>query len=174
LEEGTDKIRKYVEDGGSFLGICAGAYFACHAVIFEKGTPLEVHETRDLKFFPGSAVGTLYHPNTFAYDSNMGAYASEISHRTNLLHLYYNGGCTFDHTEKFPSVTTLARYQDAGNRPAIIQCKVGKGRAILSGVHFEVSPLSLKKEGCKRELLQKLEASDKKRQNLISSLLESL
>jgi len=54
--KGTAKIRNYVQEGGRFLGICAGAYFASQEVIFEKGTPLEVHETRDLKFFPGSAV----------------------------------------------------------------------------------------------------------------------
>ena len=32
-----------MEGGGTYLGICAGAYFASREVIFEKGTPLEVH-----------------------------------------------------------------------------------------------------------------------------------
>jgi biotin--protein ligase len=172
--KGTAKIRAFVESGGSFLGICAGAYFASNEVIFEKDTPLEVHESRDLKFFPGSAIGTLYLPRRFAYDSEKGSHASEITLGDESCHLYYNGGCTFYQAEKFSSVTILARYQDAGNQPAIIHCKVGKGSVILSGVHFEVSPEPLKKEGCKEEVVQKLEASDEIRKKLIFSLIQYL
>lgn len=172
--KGTAKIRKFVEEGGSFLGICAGAYFASKEVIFEKDTPLEVHETRDLKFFPGSAIGTLYLPKTFAYDSEKGAHASEISHGEESLYVYYNGGCTFYQAEMFPTVTILSRYQDSDNQPAIIHCKVGKGNALLSGVHFEVNPHHIKKEGRNMEMMQKLEASNKKRIALITSLLNYL
>ena len=28
----------YVEDGGSYLGLCAGAYYACSYVEFDLGT----------------------------------------------------------------------------------------------------------------------------------------
>lgn len=33
---------EFVEGGGSYLGFCAGAYFACSEVDFEPGTDLAV------------------------------------------------------------------------------------------------------------------------------------
>ncbi|KAK9825704.1 hypothetical protein WJX81_008129 [Elliptochloris bilobata] len=38
---GNALIRGYVERGGSYLGLCAGAYYACRRVEFEIGTRLE-------------------------------------------------------------------------------------------------------------------------------------
>ena len=45
--------QEFVENGGSYLGICAGAYFACDYIEFDKNGPLEVVGPRDLKFYPG-------------------------------------------------------------------------------------------------------------------------
>lgn len=39
---GTEKIRSFVQEGGGYLGICAGAYFAASSIEFEKGGALEV------------------------------------------------------------------------------------------------------------------------------------
>ncbi len=172
--KGTAKIRKYVKEGGSFLGICAGAYFACDEVIFEKGTPLEVHEKRDLCFFPGAAIGTLYPHLPFSYEVDSGFYPSEVTFEGKELHLYYNGGCSFEDAEKYPNVTILARYLDASDKPAIIHCKVEKGNVILSGVHLEVNPVPLKKEGCDQMIIKKLKKSDSMRKSLISSILNKL
>jgi len=172
--EGTTRIRKFVENGGSFLGICAGAYFASSRVIFERNTPLEVYETRRLKLFPGSTIGTLYTPHTFAYHSEKGAHASKISYKEGSLHLYYNGGCTFYLAESFPSVTLLAKYQDLNEQPAIIHCKVGQGNVLLSGVHFELDMCKFGHQWsemgqCK---IRKLQNSDKKRKQMILYLLQ--
>lgn len=171
--KGTEKIRRFVEEGGSYLGICAGAYFGCSEVIFEKGKPLEVHEKRDLKFFPGAAVGTLYGA-PFCYVSKKGLYPSEISFEGKTLYLYYNGGCTFKNATSHPSVKVLAEYQDADHQSAIIHCKVGKGNVILSGVHFEVCPKALKQEGGDPMIADKLATSDSHRKALISTLLSYL
>jgi len=168
------RIDRFVKRGGSFLGICAGAYFASNEILFEKGTPQEVCEKRNLKFFPGSAVGALYPFRTFAYNSESGAHAARVVFKKEALYLYYNGGCTFQLAETFPSVTVLGRYQDADNQPAIIHCRVGRGNVLLSGVHFEVRPHVFKgKEGTK-DLIHKLEASNEARQNLTLSLLKFL
>ena len=40
--KGNARIKEFVENGGSFLGICAGAYYGSGYVEFEKGYPLEV------------------------------------------------------------------------------------------------------------------------------------
>ncbi|MCP5506053.1 MAG: hypothetical protein H7A38_04130 [Chlamydiales bacterium] len=171
--KGTAKIRRFVEEGGSYLGICAGAYFGCSEVIFEKGKPLEVHEKRDLEFFPGAAVGTLY-DRPFCYVTNKGLVPSEIAFEGKTLYLYYNGGCTFKNASSHPSVTVLAEYKDADHQSAIIHCKVGKGNVILSGVHFEVCPKSLKQEGGDPMIAKKLETSDHDRKALITTLLSYL
>lgn len=172
--KGTAKIRKFVEEGGSFLGICAGAYFASSEVVFEKGTPLEVHEERDLSFFPGAAVGTLYPHSPFTYDSETGAHPSVISFKGEKLNLYYNGGCCFENAEHYPEVTILARYQDAAQKPAMIHCSVGKGNVLLSGVHFEVNPHTLQQDECSPHLIDRLKQSDPKRRHMITQLMQAL
>jgi biotin--protein ligase len=51
--EGMANIKEYVSTGGSYLGICAGAYFACDSIEFDQGGPLEVVGERSLKFCSG-------------------------------------------------------------------------------------------------------------------------
>jgi len=172
--KGTDKIKRFVEAGGNYIGICAGAYFGAREVIFEKGKKYEVHEFRDLCFFPGKAIGTLYEHAPFSYDSEEGSHCSLISFGGETLNIYYNGGCTFKEVKKSENISTLATFEDANGMPAIIRCNVGKGIAILSGIHFEVSPEGLKNEGGKSEMVKLLKDSNTKREELISSLLKSL
>lgn len=126
-------IRRFVEEGGTYIGICAGAYYGCSSVEFDLGFPLEVCEERELKFFPGKAVGPAYGKGTFFYDSEKGARIAKIGPD---LYAHYNGGCTFEGDLTHAKI--LARYLDLpGEPPAIIECSIGKGKALLSGVHFE-------------------------------------
>ncbi|EFJ50700.1 hypothetical protein VOLCADRAFT_88490 [Volvox carteri f. nagariensis] len=76
---GNRLLRDYVAGGGSYLGICAGAYYACRRVEFEVGGPLEVVGDRELCFFPGAARGPAY-PG-FDYLSERGAQAAPIRFR---------------------------------------------------------------------------------------------
>ena len=58
---GNSLIRGFVESGGSYLGLCAGAYYGCGHVEFELGNPsMEVQGPRELRFFPGTAKGSVY------------------------------------------------------------------------------------------------------------------
>ena len=50
---------EYVNGGGSYLGLCAGAYYACARVEFEMGSELEVVGERELAFFPGIGRGSV-------------------------------------------------------------------------------------------------------------------
>ncbi|KAJ8299698.1 hypothetical protein KUTeg_023758 [Tegillarca granosa] len=68
---GTKQIHDYVIEGGSYLGLCAGAYFASDYIEFDKNGPLEVCGERYLKFYPGLCVGPVYGP--FNYITEMGA-----------------------------------------------------------------------------------------------------
>ena len=53
---GNRKIRKFIEDGGFYIGICAGAYYACRRINF-KGKDYEVSGDRELELFEGTAEG---------------------------------------------------------------------------------------------------------------------
>ncbi|EER04163.1 Biotin--protein ligase, putative [Perkinsus marinus ATCC 50983] len=148
--KGCRLIRTFVEDGGSFLGTCAGSYFGSSACVFDKGGPLEVLGPRELAFHTGPAVGP--HLAAYKYDSNSGARAAELVDEGSddsefprgPIFAYFNGGPSFP-SSQFPRdcrSEVLYRYASSGE-PAILRCPVGSGKAILSGVHFEVLPEEL-------------------------------
>lgn len=139
---GNQKIRSFVENGGTYLGICAGAYYASAFVDFEKGTPLEIAETRELQFFSGRAVGPIYGIGAFEYQSERGARTALISFQGTTYPVYYNGGPTFQ--GDFSNAEIVAAYEDIPDTPpAILRCRIGKGRALLSGVHLETNKNAL-------------------------------
>lgn len=135
---GNAAIRAYVENGGVYLGICAGAYYACREIEWAMGTAQEISGPRELSFFPGKAAGPIkefiedgnaeksYHgAPEIIYDD--GAYQMEA-------HVHYAGGPAFIPTEK-DGFTVLARYSSGEN--AIVECPVGAGKAILCSPHLE-------------------------------------
>lgn len=149
--KGNANIREYVKNGGKYLGICAGAYYSADRIEFAKGDEdLEVTGERELKFYPGLVEGPTYsgfdHRNT-ANTAGMRAAtiywnADQPKYAMQDVTLFYNGGGHFVNAEKYPEVIILARYgEEAPGRPdspaAIVECTVGKGKAILSGPHFE-------------------------------------
>ena len=171
--KGVSLISEYVNSGGSYLGICAGAYFASNEIVFEKDKLHEVVEKRDLSFFPGRAVGTIYSDKPFSYQSQRSAHSALIQHADNAIYTYYNGGCYFEKAEDFSSdVEILAQYKNANlhNVAAIVLCQVGRGKALLSGVHFEISCDSIKNTS----LFEKLSKDEHKRQKLFDKLITRL
>lgn len=161
---GTARIRSFVESGGSYLGICAGAYFGAAAIEFEKGRELEVCGPRSLGFFPGIAAGPSYGPNRYRYDSLQGVEAALISWKESSCHVYFNGGCHFVGAANHPTVEIVSSYLEIPEQPAaVIACSVGKGKAILSGVHPEYQAPSLDR---KNRYLAKLYPLLEKSENL--------
>ncbi|KAF9186942.1 biotin holocarboxylase synthetase [Haplosporangium sp. Z 767] len=191
----NEKIRAYVEAGGRFWGICAGAYFASGRVNFEKGTPLEVQGSRELKFFGGECRGVVY-PG-FVYDSEQGANAVEIRLNGDVVaedglgfeetRVYFNGGGFFVDAEWQQGVQVLAWYSDRNaeggedsdhRKAAIIACHVGKGLALLTGVHPEYDPAHLDaanpEYGPMPNVVSTLLVKDQERVQLLKSLLKRL
>ncbi|KAJ1977444.1 biotin holocarboxylase synthetase, partial [Dimargaris verticillata] len=74
--EANARIKRFVQRGGRYLGLCAGGYYGSARIEFEKGTPLSVCGPRDLGFFPGLCRGVAY-PG-FVYNSEQGARAIEV------------------------------------------------------------------------------------------------
>ena len=208
---GNPRIKTFVQDGGSYLGICAGGYYATSFVEFAKGDPVfEVLGPRELKFFPGTAQGPTF-PG-FQYDSNAGAKATPIllsQHGSRLVaevwstivaaeltepfSVFYNGGCHFIPKNKLQqkaqtatgqpsnnSFEVLATYnvENVSGQAAIVACRFGKGKVILSGVHFEASAQLLRTcypgDAHVQTLLPQIAASDSHRETLFNSLVEYL
>lgn len=151
---GNANIRKYVNAGGKFLGICAGAYYSADRIEFAKGDKeLEVTGNRELKFFPGLVSGPTYvgfdHRDTRIHNGTRAAkiYWKDVNSLRDYQEftVFYNGGGSFILADKYPNVTVLARYSPEPphtlkSEAAIIECIVGDGKAILSGPHFEWDP----------------------------------
>ena len=138
---GNDKIRDYVFSGGNYLGVCAGAYYACNKILFEEDIKeLAIcRENESLGLVNASAIGTLYKEfHILPYMKNeASAAAVRLKWQDDEVHYaHYHGGPKFSGGEK--DFDVLARYQDVlGQPPAVIEKKYGAGRVVLSGVHFE-------------------------------------
>ncbi|KAF8527624.1 class II aaRS and biotin synthetase [Hysterangium stoloniferum] len=142
LAPATPQIRAYVERGGAFLGICAGAYYASRRVEWETGSAVEVAGERPLAFFDGVCRGSVY-PN-FAYESESGARAVAVEDLASgevVRGMYHNGGGEFVGVGAgaTATVTALAKYMEGEGegKVAAVHCRVGKGVAVLWGAHPE-------------------------------------
>lgn len=66
-----------MEDGGSYLGLCAGGYYGSARCEFEVGNAgMEVIGPRELAFYPGACRGSVF-PG-FVYNSEEGAVAAHL------------------------------------------------------------------------------------------------
>jgi glutamine amidotransferase-like uncharacterized protein len=151
---GNAKIQSYVENGGKYIGLCAGAYYASKTCEFMKGhRVMEVVGDRELRFFPGTCRGLAF--NGFRYQSEEGAKAAKLVVNKEVFGKemeapaecvsYYNGGGVFVKAEDFADegVEVLASYKDPldlkdeDSKAAVILCKVGNGVALLTAPHPE-------------------------------------
>jgi glutamine amidotransferase-like uncharacterized protein len=130
---GEQNIRDLVSSGGGYIGICAGAYYACDMIIWEGDeydNPLDLYD--------GYGIGALYEIQPWDY-SDMTYVSMVSSHPINQYEpakersLYWGGprfeGGTYD---------TVATYDEVNDAPAIITCSYGSGRVILFGPHPEI------------------------------------
>ncbi|KAL4225722.1 hypothetical protein ACF0H5_016411 [Mactra antiquata] len=193
-EVGMTNIKNYVHSGGSYLGICSGAYFACDRIEFDKDGPLEVVGDRFLKFYPGCGTGPLFKP--YDYTCRKGASAADIDFieykPLNIISnddntkgdkfeckSYFNGGCYFTECDEIKSnnnVVILSRYLNLNNTPAsIVYSKVGKGHAVLSGPHIEYDSIDID-DGDQDviDIIPHLKHSITQRKQMMSSILKNL
>lgn len=173
---GNRKIISYVEEGGAFLAICAGGYYGGSFIEFSKSTPIEVKGPRELCFFPGVVRGPLF---PYDYKSSSGARAIKIKWmeedilKDKEFRVYYNGGGYFVDADKFQNVKVLAMYNDE-KFPAIVECSVKKGKAILSGTHFEYNSFLIKDNEYYKNIISDLQDGEKNRVVLLKAILQRL
>lgn len=136
---GHQKIKDFVALGGTYLGICAGAYYGASHIIFEKGNPeYEIITSNCLSLYTGTAEGPAYDLGLFRYHSEEGARVASIETNLHIFPAYFNGGCWFHSHQQDSNTNIIARYADIKEKPAaVVICHYGKGVVCLSGVHFE-------------------------------------
>jgi biotin--protein ligase len=149
--KGNEQIRDYVENGGTYIGFCAGGYYAGKFCDFDRGGSLEVLGSRELAFFPGAVRGPVL--CDYVYDSDEGARLARVlgvdaDHSGEEYNVYFNGGGHFVDAKTYSNVSVLYQYNNPTfeGLAAVIECSVGKGKAILSGFHPEYDAESLKTE----------------------------
>lgn len=149
-KSGKDLIRSYVESGGIYYGICAGAYFASQKAVFEpKNHKLRKINDYGLNLIDAVAVGTLQKElNIKPYEAtaNATAVVPLQDAQTNAVYTsYYHGGPWFVCKKKSPVIILTYYNLPAKKLPAVIAEKVSKGLVIASGVHYETTGSALSK-----------------------------
>jgi glutamine amidotransferase-like uncharacterized protein len=137
-DETLKKIQSFVFEGGTFCGVCAGAYFASETSIF-----LDKKTVRPYPLFSGQSLGPL-----FSSFENYNDRSPETAKATKITlngkdedsgYLFYLGGPSFTPNNQ-QDTTVLASFCNTPcPAPAIIRHTFGKGIVVLSGVHPEFS-----------------------------------
>ena len=134
---GKMKIRAFVNGGGAYIGICAGACFASKSVIWrEDPLPME-----PLGLFKGTASGPA---NEIVPFPQYGMCRIDVAGHDHpitagqpdrLWTLYYWGPVLVP--DAGASATVLGRYT-AVSQPAMVAFEYGKGRVFIIGAHPEI------------------------------------
>lgn len=167
-DAGNQNIVDFVKQGGSYLGICAGAYYAAAKTTFASNRPEHTLILDGaLYFFEGEAIGPVFAEDAFDYESEAGARLVSITWGEETFPVYFNGGCSF--TE---NLNVMARFSE-NSLPAILGFNYGKGRVLLSGVHPELDYQSIPDDDAPQHqyLRQTLREADAKRRELLVKLI---
>ncbi|KAK3686846.1 biotin holocarboxylase synthetase [Vermiconidia calcicola] len=190
--EGNRRIKQYVQLGGSYLGLCAGGYFGCQRCEFEVGKrAMEVVGDRELGFFPGTCRGLAF-PG-FVYNSEAGARAvtlrvdaDGLGKDAKTFTSYYNGGGVFADAGKYrdKGVQVLATFGDdlavdgGEGGAAVVFCKIGEGKVVLTGPHPEFAPQNLNPDNYTKSenatLIDDLKADETPRNDFLKACLDRL
>ncbi|MBI9083360.1 MAG: pre-peptidase C-terminal domain-containing protein [Desulfobacterales bacterium] len=141
-------IRDFIDGGGGYIGICAGAYFACDTITWEGNTtdyPLNLN--------PGKAATGLRGVGSIHDLANGGKDNPDPWKMTTFRMTQKEYGDSYDvgqifsigylygpYFENLGSATVVARYDYAGtadNKPAMVKYPYGSGKVFLSGPHPE-------------------------------------
>lgn len=143
-EDGNKKIREYVENGGVFIGGCAGAYYACADILYDPPWLREPKTSQPgLNFFNGIAHGPVPHhaKETGSPDWSVDCTHAEIeftnhedTKKTTDI-IYGNGPMYYPDKDEEEQLNIIARYNTVEGKPVAIATKqIGKGLAIFLGV----------------------------------------
>ena len=147
--EGKAEIQEFVSEGGGYLGICAGAYYAADYMVWmdDNSFPPPDYKVEgdelNLDLFPGVAWGPIFEiadrpePGWAMTEINIVDQNHPITESMpNPMTMFYYGGPYLDPYDD-ASVSILGEYNVTGTA-AIVACEYGKGRVFLIGPHGEI------------------------------------
>ncbi|KAI1754619.1 class II aaRS and biotin synthetase [Xylaria castorea] len=148
---GTRLIRQFVQDGGLFLGINAGAYYgSSRYVAYDGDNDVEDNAETNLEFFPGRCQEVRRKEETFrATKLNIGT--PGVDEKQQECRVCLNGCGIFldvkQYTEeKVEALAWFAEDNQTEAAAATIYCPVGKGACILTIPQLELDPRYLAPE----------------------------
>lgn len=144
--EGERRVGRWVKtQQGRYLGICAGAYFACDEVLFRQQAAPAITPTHNVSLFGGIAEGPLFPvDHECEVFSDAGGRSLEVQLErggqwiTSALH--YQGGPVFRPADgQWPKqVQVLGKAVLPGSPVVLLKvCYPGGGVALLSSAHIE-------------------------------------
>lgn len=131
-EQGAEEIKKFLSLGGSYLGICAGAFYATSNREGGKKTGPYGIGLLDGVAYDGTALGT----SPFK-DGMLDFWILSLQ---KVMRMVLFGGPSFRYSsqeEQEKQVQVLARFPTI-QEPAIVRLDFGSGRVALSGPHLEI------------------------------------
>lgn len=138
---GNASISRFIEAGGAFFGVCAGAYYASARIAFEAATAGEITAQRELALFHGTAFGSLHELAAPYSLDHLHCAAVVRIHAPGLnrdLHALYWGGPAFL-PDPGADYEPLLRYTTRDRALAALRLRCGRGRVVLTGVHAEIT-----------------------------------
>ncbi len=135
-KNGAINIINFVKNGGNYIGICAGADYACDKLIWEG-----VEYDYPLNFFKGIAIGPIDNlaiwPKYSMTTINMNKGCEINKYQPLTKQVLYWGGTYFkpNVAQNVEIVATFANYQ---NLPAIISFHYQNGKVLLISPHPEI------------------------------------
>jgi len=133
---GIQHIQDLISDDGAYIGMCAGAEFACDKLIwqgFEIDYPLDLFQGEaigpidELAVWPDYAMATL----SMNLDDEINQFEPEKE-----TILYWGG--TFFNAYSGTDIDTIATFDAYFDKPAIIKFSYGTGRVLLISPHPEI------------------------------------
>jgi glutamine amidotransferase-like uncharacterized protein len=147
--DGKAEIQEFVSEGGGYLGICAGAYYAADYMVWmdDDAFPPPDYKVEgdelNLDLFPGVAWGPIFEiadrpePGWAMTEINLVNQTHPITESLpNPMTMIYIGGPYLEPYDN-ASVTILGEYDVTGTA-AIVACEYGEGRVFLIGPHGEI------------------------------------
>jgi len=136
--EGRENIRSFVRNGGGYIGVCEGAFFACDS--YRWADPKHRCMKATLGLLAGTAFGPvdaiIHYPNYSMCKISIVNKAHVITESEPEVHwMLYDGGPAFA-PQPAARATLLANYSE-GNKPAILAFENHQGRVFLIGAHPE-------------------------------------
>jgi glutamine amidotransferase-like uncharacterized protein len=135
----TQYIRDYVNNGGNYIGVCAGSYFASDQINW-NGRDYDY----PLDLFMGKGVGPIADISDYGEAWALATIRitdSSLSYDGQQFEVMYYWGPYFEqYADSNQDVQVVAVYDyngDADEKPAMIKFPYGNGKVFLSGVHPE-------------------------------------